>query len=57
MQCVLRINTLCDSAQDDKCGEDACVRTRAPVKGPTPEGSSCLTAGLGQAIIFTLQHG
>lgn len=50
------MNTLCDSAQDDKCGEDAYVRTGAPVKGQIPEGSSCLTADLGQAMIFTVQH-
>lgn len=51
------ITTLCDGAEDDEGGEDACVRTGAAVKGPAPAGSARHpTEGLRQVWIFRLKH-
>lgn len=54
---MLSIITLCDSADDDEGGKDACVRTGAAVKGPAPAGStSSPTARRGQVWIFRQRH-
>lgn len=57
IQYVLSIITLCDSADDDEGGDDACVRTGAAINGEAPAAStSSPAAGLGQVEIFTLRH-
>lgn len=43
--------TLCDSAEDEEAGEDACVKTGAQVKWPVPEVfNPTPTPGLGQDL-------